>query len=55
MELITLLLPFVFQHFNKKQKNQLVIWTLHAVVANDLHTDDSFVVGANLFEIFLFL
>ncbi|OIW07174.1 hypothetical protein TanjilG_10147 [Lupinus angustifolius] len=28
---------------NKKQKNQLTTWTISAVVANDLHTDDSFV------------
>ncbi|CAO2833179.1 unnamed protein product [Amaranthus hypochondriacus] len=28
---------------NKKQKNRLTAWTIHAVVANDLFTDDSFV------------
>ncbi|XP_061352282.1 uncharacterized protein LOC133297201 [Gastrolobium bilobum] len=28
---------------NKKQKNQLATWTISAVVANDLYTDDSFV------------
>lgn len=28
---------------NKKQKNQLTAWTIRAVVANDLYTDDSFV------------
>ncbi|XP_021769814.1 uncharacterized protein LOC110734058 [Chenopodium quinoa] len=28
---------------NKKQKNQLTVWTIRAVVANDLYTDDSFV------------
>ncbi|GMG99585.1 hypothetical protein Nepgr_001425 [Nepenthes gracilis] len=28
---------------NKLQKNQLVVWTIRAVVANDLYTDDSFV------------
>ncbi|KAL5768161.1 hypothetical protein ACOSQ2_014944 [Xanthoceras sorbifolium] len=28
---------------NKKQKNQLSTWTIRAVVANDLFTDDSFV------------
>ncbi|KAJ6757379.1 F7O18.3 PROTEIN [Salix koriyanagi] len=28
---------------NKKQKNQLATWTVRAVVANDLFTDDSFV------------
>ncbi|KAK7269128.1 hypothetical protein RIF29_21844 [Crotalaria pallida] len=28
---------------NKKQNNQLATWTISAVVANDLHTDDSFV------------
>ncbi|KAF3319887.1 hypothetical protein FCM35_KLT21832 [Carex littledalei] len=38
-------------HFNKKQKNQLVIWTLHAVVANDLHTDDSFVFSKTVTKI----
>ncbi|KAK4775864.1 hypothetical protein SAY87_023825 [Trapa incisa] len=27
---------------SKKQKNQLTVWTLRAVVANDLFTDDSF-------------
>ncbi|XP_078182776.1 nucleolar/coiled-body phosphoprotein [Carex rostrata] len=39
------------EHFNKKQKNQLVIWTLHAVVANDLHTDDSFVFSKTVTKI----
>ncbi|KAJ1281666.1 hypothetical protein BS78_04G323000 [Paspalum vaginatum] len=29
--------------FNQQQKNQFGIWVLHAVVANDLFTDDSFV------------
>lgn len=29
--------------FNKQQKFQLSTWTIRAVVANDLHTDDSFV------------
>lgn len=29
--------------FSKHQKNQLTTWTLRAVVANDLYTDDSFV------------
>ncbi|KAF6175032.1 hypothetical protein GIB67_039580 [Kingdonia uniflora] len=29
--------------FSKKQKNQLAIWSIRAVVANDLFTDDSFV------------
>ncbi|KAL5994424.1 hypothetical protein ACLOJK_024474 [Asimina triloba] len=28
---------------NKKQRNQLTTWTINAVVANDLYTDDSFV------------
>ncbi|XP_022719114.1 uncharacterized protein LOC111277148 [Durio zibethinus] len=28
---------------NKKQKNQLTVWTFRAVMANDLLTDDSFV------------
>ncbi|GAB2303020.1 hypothetical protein Dimus_037011 [Dionaea muscipula] len=28
---------------NKRQKNQLAVWTIRAVVANDLFTDDSFV------------
>ncbi|OMO71998.1 hypothetical protein CCACVL1_17990 [Corchorus capsularis] len=28
---------------NKKQKNQLTVWTFRAVLANDLLTDDSFV------------
>ncbi|XP_045809049.1 uncharacterized protein LOC123903176 [Trifolium pratense] len=31
------------EHLNKKQKNQLATWTISAVVANDLFTDDSFV------------
>ncbi|KAK7376314.1 hypothetical protein VNO78_34780 [Psophocarpus tetragonolobus] len=31
------------EHFNKKQQNQLATWTINAVVANDLYTDDSFV------------
>ncbi|RDX60461.1 hypothetical protein CR513_61396 [Mucuna pruriens] len=31
------------EHLNKKQKNQLETWTINAVVANDLYTDDSFV------------
>ncbi|KAJ1409332.1 hypothetical protein SESBI_22844 [Sesbania bispinosa] len=31
------------EHLNKKQKNQLATWTIRAVVANDLYTDDSFV------------
>ncbi|XP_020222741.1 uncharacterized protein LOC109805153 [Cajanus cajan] len=31
------------EHLNKKQKNQLETWTISAVVANDLYTDDSFV------------
>ncbi|MED6220207.1 hypothetical protein PIB30_042717 [Stylosanthes scabra] len=31
------------EHFNKKQRNQLAAWTIMAVVANDLYTDDSFV------------
>ncbi|QCE07471.1 hypothetical protein DEO72_LG9g2491 [Vigna unguiculata] len=31
------------EHLNKKQKNQLAAWTINAVVANDLYTDDSFV------------
>nr|XP_025619185.1 uncharacterized protein LOC112710921 isoform X3 [Arachis hypogaea] len=30
-------------HLNKKQRNQLAAWTIMAVVANDLYTDDSFV------------
>ncbi|XP_077223662.1 nucleolar/coiled-body phosphoprotein isoform X2 [Tasmannia lanceolata] len=29
--------------FSKPQKNQLASWTIRAVVANDLYTDDSFV------------
>ncbi|XP_047334752.1 uncharacterized protein LOC124938372 [Impatiens glandulifera] len=29
--------------FSKKQRNQLAAWTIRAVVANDLYTDDSFV------------
>ncbi|THG07097.1 hypothetical protein TEA_022518 [Camellia sinensis var. sinensis] len=29
--------------FNKKQRNQLTTWMIRAVVANDLFTDDSFV------------
>uniref|UniRef100_A0A0D9VMT0 Uncharacterized protein n=1 Tax=Leersia perrieri TaxID=77586 RepID=A0A0D9VMT0_9ORYZ len=33
----------VTECFNQQQKNQFDIWLLHAVVANDLYTDDSFV------------
>jgi hypothetical protein len=33
------------QLFNQQQKNQFDIWVLHAVLANDLFTDDSFVVS----------
>uniref|UniRef100_J3LIG7 Uncharacterized protein n=2 Tax=Oryza brachyantha TaxID=4533 RepID=J3LIG7_ORYBR len=33
----------VTELFNQQQKNQFNIWMLHAVVANDLFTDDSFV------------
>ncbi|TKW42318.1 hypothetical protein SEVIR_1G376300v4 [Setaria viridis] len=33
----------VTELFNHQQKNQFDIWVLHAVVANDLFTDDSFV------------
>ncbi|KAF0935447.1 hypothetical protein E2562_032696 [Oryza meyeriana var. granulata] len=33
----------VTEFFNQQQKNQFDIWVLHAVVANDLFTDDSFV------------
>jgi len=33
------------QLFRQQQKNQFDIWVLHAVVANDLFTDDSFVVS----------
>ncbi|GJM87456.1 hypothetical protein PR202_ga03413 [Eleusine coracana subsp. coracana] len=33
----------VTELFNQQQKNQFDIWLLHAVVANDLFTDDSFV------------
>ncbi|KAF7081463.1 hypothetical protein CFC21_085402 [Triticum aestivum] len=33
----------VTECFNKQQKNQFDVWMLHAVVANDLCTDDSFV------------
>ncbi|CAI8603267.1 unnamed protein product [Vicia faba] len=36
------------EHFNKKQKNQLATWVISAVVANDLYTDDSFVVWFSL-------
>ncbi|GAB4855369.1 hypothetical protein Ancab_023992 [Ancistrocladus abbreviatus] len=28
---------------NKQQRNQFIVWTIRAVVANDLYTDDSFV------------
>ncbi|KAL6132518.1 hypothetical protein ACLB2K_064759 [Fragaria x ananassa] len=31
-----------YECLNKKQKNQLTTWTIRAVVANDLLTDDSF-------------
>jgi hypothetical protein len=37
------------QFFNQQQKNQFDIWVLHAVVANDLSTDDSFVVSIKFF------
>uniref|UniRef100_A0A8R7UTS5 Uncharacterized protein n=1 Tax=Triticum urartu TaxID=4572 RepID=A0A8R7UTS5_TRIUA len=30
---------------NQQQKNQFDVWMLHAVVANDLCTDDSFLVS----------
>ncbi|KAM0850975.1 hypothetical protein ACQ4PT_052725 [Festuca glaucescens] len=33
----------VTECFNQQQKNQFEVWMLHAVVANDLSTDDSFV------------
>lgn len=33
----------VVECLNKKQKNLLTIWTIRAVMANDLFTDDSFV------------
>ncbi|KAF3782309.1 hypothetical protein EJ110_NYTH34661 [Nymphaea thermarum] len=33
----------IAKFFNTQQKNQLTTWTLRAVVANDLNTDDSFV------------
>ncbi|VAI63230.1 unnamed protein product [Triticum turgidum subsp. durum] len=33
----------VTECFNQEQKNQFDVWMLHAVVANDLCTDDSFV------------
>uniref|UniRef100_A0A1D1YHK7 Extracellular sulfatase SULF-1 n=2 Tax=Anthurium amnicola TaxID=1678845 RepID=A0A1D1YHK7_9ARAE len=33
----------VVEHFSKQQKDLLHAWTIRAVVANDLHTDDSFV------------
>jgi hypothetical protein len=33
------------QLFKQQQKNQFDIWVLHAVLANDLFTDDSFVVS----------
>uniref|UniRef100_A0A6N2LXA1 Nucleolar/coiled-body phosphoprotein n=1 Tax=Salix viminalis TaxID=40686 RepID=A0A6N2LXA1_SALVM len=39
---------------NKKQKNQLATWTVRAVVANDLFTDDSFVVCTLLLSVFPF-
>lgn len=35
---------YFFQCLNKKQKNLLTTWTIRAVVANDLLTDDSFLV-----------
>lgn len=37
-----------WQCLSKNQKNQLAVWTIRAVVANDLFTDDSFVVGSLL-------
>lgn len=33
----------VAECFSKQQKNQIITWTLQAVVANELYTDDSFV------------
>ncbi|XAR53574.1 hypothetical protein NMG60_11022186 [Bertholletia excelsa] len=33
----------IVELFNQKQRNQLTTWTIRAVVANDLLTDDSFV------------
>jgi hypothetical protein len=33
------------QCFSQQQNNQFDVWMLHAVVANDLCTDDSFVVS----------
>ncbi|WOL13284.1 hypothetical protein Cni_G22053 [Canna indica] len=33
----------VAEIFEKQQRNQLATWTLKAVIANDLYTDDSFV------------
>ncbi|VAH05908.1 unnamed protein product [Triticum turgidum subsp. durum] len=33
----------VTECFNQQQKNQFDVWMLHAVLANDLCTDDSFV------------
>lgn len=41
------------QCLNKKQKNHLTTWTIMAVVANDLFTDDSFVVRIFLLVIFM--
>ncbi|KAJ8643007.1 hypothetical protein MRB53_004755 [Persea americana] len=35
---------------SKQQKFQLATWTIRAVVANDLHTDDSFVGAKNIVE-----
>ncbi|KAL2942658.1 Solute carrier family 12 member 9, partial [Bienertia sinuspersici] len=39
----TFVVYFFFQLLNKKQKNQLTVWTIRALEANDLYTDDSFV------------
>ncbi|KAI6692699.1 hypothetical protein NL676_020409 [Syzygium grande] len=43
MQLRCYYLIVFFQHLSDKQKNQLTTWTIQAVVANDLFTDDSFV------------
>lgn len=38
------------QLLNQEQKNRFNIWVLHAVVANDLFTNDSFVVSILFFS-----
>ena len=36
--------PCMSQFFSEHQKDQLVAWSVRAILANDFYTDDSFVV-----------